>query len=188
MNILFVVCAAAIAVPAISSAYEKAFAATQPGTVEFKTIPERTVILAEHSDGYFDGNNRMFGQLFRYIKDNGVSMTVPVKADIDPGRMYFYVGNKDLAKDLKDTENVKVATEPEHRVLSIGVRGAYSEANFESARDTLYNQLATDKQWKKAGEAYAIYWNGPYVPGFMKRFEVHVPVEPKPTERKTGRP
>jgi hypothetical protein len=29
-----------------------------------------------------------------------------------------------------------------------------------------------------AGEAYAIYWNSPFVPGFLKRYEVHVPVEP----------
>ena len=28
-----------------------------------------------------------------------------------------------------------------------------------------------------AGEAYGVYWNAPYVPFFMKRFEVHVPVK-----------
>ena len=30
-----------------------------------------------------------------------------------------------------------------------------------------------------AGEPYGVYWNAPYVPFFLKRFEVHVPVRPK---------
>jgi len=24
-----------------------------------------------------------------------------------------------------------------------------------------------------------VYWNAPYVPFFMKRFEVHVPIQPR---------
>lgn len=179
MNTLFVICAVSMAIPTVSMAYESAFAATKPGTIEVKTIPERTLIVAQHSVGYFDGNNRMFGQLFRYIQDNDVSMTVPVKAEINPGKMYFYVGTKDLSKDLKDTENVKLVKEPAHRVLSIGLCGSYSKKNFEAARDKLFDHLASGKTWKKAGSAYAVYWNGPYVPAFMKRFEVHVPVEDK---------
>lgn len=127
MNTLLALCAAAIAVPAIGLAYENAFAATPSGTIEIKTIPERTLIVAENAGGYFDGNNGLFGQLFRYIKDNNVSMTVPVKAEINPGKMYFYIGSKDLAKDLKQTDSVKIVVEPAHTVVSIGVRGGYSE-------------------------------------------------------------
>jgi hypothetical protein len=29
-------------------------------------------------------------------------------------------------------------------------------------------------------DPYAVFWNGPYVPPFMKRFEIHVPVERLP--------
>ena len=105
-------------------------------------------------------------------------MTVPVKADIDPGNMYFYVGTKDLEKDLKNSSSVEVITEPELQVISIGARGGYSEKNFEQARTKLFDQLANSTDWKKNGEAYAIFWNGPYVPGFMKKFEVHIPVIP----------
>lgn len=180
MNRLLVVCAAAIAVPATGLAYEHAFAATDPGTIEIKTIPERTLIVAENDGSYFDDNNGLFGQLFRYIQDNGVSMTVPVKAEIQPGKMYFYVGSKDLAKDLKQTDAVKIVVEPERTVLSIGVRGGYSEKNYSEARARLFDWLAASKDWDQASEAYAIYWNGPFVPGFMKRFEVHIPVAPKP--------
>lgn len=30
-----------------------------------------------------------------------------------------------------------------------------------------------------SGPAYAVYWNGTYVPCVLKQFEVHIPVEPK---------
>jgi hypothetical protein len=162
----------------VGLAYEKAFEETDPGKTEIKIIPERTLIVARREQNYFEENNALFGQLFRYIQDHDVSMTVPVKADIDPGRMYFYIGAEDLKKDLKSSGAVDVITEPERRVLSIGVRGGYSEKNFEKARDTLLDQLAVEKEWKQNGEAYAIFWNGPFVPGFMKKFEVHVPVVP----------
>ncbi|MDF7825634.1 heme-binding protein [Pontiellaceae bacterium B12227] len=178
MNALWVVAAAALAVPAMSVAYEKAFKSTDAGTIEIKEIPERTLIVARRGESYFEENNALFGQLFRYIKDNDVSMTVPVKADIDPGNMYFYVGSKDLAKDLRDTDSVKVVVEPVRQVLSIGVRGGYSENNFRKAREKLFEQLDASKDWKVTGEAYAIFWNGPYVPSFMKKFEVHVPIVP----------
>jgi hypothetical protein len=82
---------------------------------------------------------------------------------------------------LKDSGAVKVVIEPEHQVLSIGVRGSYSEKHFKEARESLFDHLAASKDWKKSGEAYAIYWNAPYVPGFMKKFEVHVPVKAKPS-------
>jgi effector-binding domain-containing protein len=177
MNTVWIVCAAMLAVPVVGSAYEKAFDATDAGTIEIKTIPERTLIMAQRDDRYFEENNALFGKLFRYIKDNEVSMTVPVKAEIDPGKMYFYVGSKDLVKELQSTDAVRVVIEPARTVMSIGVRGGYSENNFEEAREKLFDSLAASKDWKPCGEAYAIFWNGPYVPGFMKKFEVHVPVE-----------
>ena len=184
MNSVWILCAALIAVPAVGLAYEKAFESTDAGVIEVKIIPERTLIVAQRGESYFEENNALFGKLFRYIKDNDVSMTVPVKADIDPGKMYFYVGSKDLVKDLQSTDSVKVITEPERPVMSIGVRGGYSEKNFEEAREKLFDSLAASKDWKKSGEAYAIYWNGPYVPAFMKKFEVHVPVMPIVNEKK----
>lgn len=179
MNTLFILCAVAVAVPMAGLGYEKAFVETKAGKIETKTIPERTLLVAQRTESYFEENNALFGSLFRYIKDNDVSMTVPVKAEINPGKMYFYVGSKDVLKELKDTEAVKVVTEPERLVMSIGVRGGYSERNFQEAREKLFNHLAGSDRWKKAGNAYAIFWHAPYVPAFMKRFEVHVPIEPK---------
>ena len=178
MNTLQILFAAALVIPAVGLAYEKAFEPTDPGEVEIKKIPERTVIVSRGAEDYFSGDNRMFGQLFRYIQQHDVAMTVPVKADIEPGRMYFYIGTDDLQKDLKSSGSVEVMTEPETVVMSIGIRGGYSEKNFMKARDKLLQQLDEDGKWQRSGEPYAIFWNGPYVPAFMKKFEVHVPVIP----------
>jgi len=178
MNQLTLICAATVLIPALGLAYEKAFEETGPGEIEIKTITERTLIVARRGGNYFDANNALFGTLFRYIQDNDVSMTVPVKADIEPGNMYFYIGTEDLKKELGNSGSVEVVTEPERQVMSLGVRGGYSEKNFKKARAKLLDQLASSKSWKMDGAVYAIFWNGPYVPAFMKRFEVHVPVIP----------
>ena len=178
MNSFFMLCVVAVAVPGSGLAYEKAFPATKPGSIEVKSIPEHTLIVAQRGESYFDENNALFRNLFRYISKNDVSMTTPVKADIDPGKMYFYVGSKDVSKDLKDTEQVKVISEPQRSVLSIGVRGSYSEKNYSKACGQLIAHLAESKNLEKTGQPYAIFWHGPYVPGFMKHFEIHIPVKP----------
>lgn len=165
--------------PMIVPAYERAFEKTAPGSIEVKVIPERTVIIASREGKYFEQNNALFRKLFGYISQNDIAMTVPVKAEMDPGRMYFYVGSDDLDKDLADTEYVQVRVEPSTRVLSIGIRGGYSEKNFEQAQKKLFDHLEASEDWKMSGPAYAIYWNGPYVPAFLKQFEVHIPIEPK---------
>lgn len=38
--------------------------------------------------------------------------------------------------------------------------------------------LAKRADVKAAGEPYAIYWNSPSVPFFLKKSEVHLPVVP----------
>ena len=168
---------AATVVPAAVPAYEKMMKDTPPGKMEVKTLPARTVMMTEAGGSYFDANNNLFGRLFRFIQMNDVAMTVPVKADIEPGRMYFYLGSDEAGKKLQPLEGVAVSTEPEQVVMSIGVRGSYSEKNFLKARAELLKQLENSDEWIEAGSPYAVFWNGPYVPGFMKRFEVHVPVK-----------
>ena len=87
---------------------EKIFRETAPGTVEVKILPVRTVMMAESGRSYFDVHNGLFGRLFRYIQYNDVAMTVPVKADIEPGRMYFYLGSRENPEDLKALQEVVI--------------------------------------------------------------------------------
>ena len=162
-----------------SQAAQQAFRSTEPGSVEFKKIPPQTLIYSETEDSYFTADNGLFGKLFNYIQSRRIPMTPPVKADINPGKMYFYIGSADEHTPLFDTQDVKVIKQPAYWVISMAKRGAYSRENFTSTEGALYEELASSEGWKAVGNAYAIYWNGPYIPGFMKQYEVHIPVVPQ---------
>jgi len=158
------------------SAYEAAYPKTPNGTIDIKTIPAAKLMVTEDTGNYFDHNNDMFRSLFRYISANEVSMTVPVEAQVEKAQMTFYVGSSDLEKELADQGNVKVLNVPERTVASIGIRGSYSKKNFEKNREKLIAWLAENPRYQPAGEAYAVYWDAPFVPWFMKHSEVHIPV------------
>jgi DNA gyrase inhibitor GyrI len=160
----------------MSSAYEQAFPKTASGTYEIKTLPAARLIATQTDAAYFEGNNGLFRPLFRYIQANDIPMTTPVEAEMDPGVMYFYIGSDIDPAVLKETDRVSVHQMPERIVASFGVRGAYSEDNFEDAAQKLKAWLRENEEYEATGEARGIFWNGPYVPGLFKRFEVHIPV------------
>ena len=156
---------------------EQAFKKTPVGKIEIKIIPESTLLVAEASGNYYGGRNDLFRRLFSYISENNVSMTVPVEARVENAQMKFYVGTKDKIKALKDQGSVQVVTVPQRTVLSIGIRGAYSESNFVRAKATLEQWLTDNKEYRQAGEAYAVFWDAPFMPWFLKRSEVHITVD-----------
>ena len=155
---------------------ESAFNKTSAGKIEIKTIPESKVLMSEMKGNYFNTKNILFRALFNYIQDNQVSMTVPVEAEIDSSTMKFYLGTKDKIKDLPDKRNVRVVTVPGRTVVSMGIRGAYTKSNFDKALKKLETWLTENKQYMETGDAYGVFWDGPFMPWFLKRSEVHIPV------------
>jgi hypothetical protein len=170
---IFLFCIFSNTMPAI----EKAFPQTEVGQIEVKTLPASHLISSHSDRSYFDSNNQLFRPLFRYITSRDIAMTTPVEAEIEPGIMYFYIGEEAIEKAQESTENVTIRSLPERTVASIGARGGYSEANFRDAEAELRSWLAAQSDYRAIGAARGIYWNGPYVPGLFKRFEVHIPVE-----------
>jgi DNA gyrase inhibitor GyrI len=170
------------------AAYEAAYPKTPNGTIEIKTIPAAKLLVTEAPGGYFDRNNDMFMRLFRYISANDVSMTVPVEAQIEKAEMKFYVGRDDSAKNLTEQAAVKVVNVPERTVVSIGIRGSYTKVTFEKNRDRLVAWLRENTRYRAAGDAYAVYWDAPFVPWFLKHSEVHIPVtdQKNPAENNLG--
>lgn len=160
------------------SAYESAFARTNVGTIEIKTIPAARLLASQSDKSYFESDNGLFRPLFRYIQANDIAMTTPVEAAIAPGTMYFYVGSDYADLELKNTDEVTILELPERTVLSLGVRGGYSAKNFNRAQAQLLTHLSEQNEWLATGPARAIYWNSPFMPGIFKRSEVHIPVEP----------
>lgn len=158
-------------------AAEKAFPQTPVNVIEIKVLPAARLIATQTEQSYFENNGRLFRPLFRYIQGNDISMTTPVEAEIAPGVMYFHIGSDATKQVLESTDEVSVYELPERTVASIGARGSYSEANFREAAAELNAWLKTDESYQAAGSPRAIFWNGPYVPGILKRFEVHIPVE-----------
>lgn len=156
---------------------EQAFKKTPAGRIEVKIIPESTVLVAETGGRYYGTRNDLFRRLFSYISENNVAMTVPVEARVDNAQMKFYVGSKDKIKALKNQGNVQVVTVPQRTVVSIGVRGAYTENNFLRAKARLEQWLKDTAEYRQSGDTYVVFWDAPFMPFFLKRSEVHIPVE-----------
>jgi DNA gyrase inhibitor GyrI len=160
-------------------AYEAAYPKTPKGAIEIKTIPAAKLMVTESPGGYFDRSNDLFRRLFRYISANDVSMTVPVEAQVENAQMKFYVSKADSSKNLPEQGQVKVVNLPERTVVSIGIRGSYTKEKFDKNREKLTVWLRENPRYQPAGDAYAVYWDAPFVPWFLKHSEVHIPVTEK---------
>jgi hypothetical protein len=165
----------------VSSAWatEQAFPPSSVGTAELKTLPSGVLLKSSSAGNYFDQSNRLFRPLFNYISSNDISMTTPVEAKIDGAAMFFWVAESQRAKVGVSTAAVEVVEIPQRWVASLGDRGSYSAGNFAKTRDQLLVWLAQRNDVEAAGSPYAVYWSGPFTPGFLKRFEVHIPVRSK---------
>ncbi len=155
---------------------QQAFPQTEPGVCEIKTLPAGTLLRSGGSGNYFRDANGLFMPLFRYISSHKIAMTTPVEARVDEAAMFFWVAQSERAKVTGSDGSVVVVEVPARKVASLGGRGSYDQANFEKARDAVLAWLKGQRDIEPTGPAYAVYWNGPYVPWFMKRYEVHVPV------------
>ena len=155
---------------------ESAFPETEPGQIEVKLLPAGKLLESRGSGSYFDESNGLFRPLFNYIQKHEIAMTTPVEAQINPGIMYFWVGSDEVGKATEDNGGVRVIEVPSRKVAAIGVRGAYSWSNFEEARTALLEWVSLQPGLSAIGEPWAVYWNGPMTPWFMKRAEVQVEV------------
>jgi hypothetical protein len=169
-------CLALFVTPAM--AYESIHEKTPVGEIVVLELPARIAIETGANAPYFESNGKLFGKLFRFIDSNEISMTTPVEAEIEPGKMRFFVGSKDKAKakELRSNQEVKVIRMEPRTVVSIGIRGSYTEHRFHNNEEKLRRWLEDNPEYIPTGEAYAVYWNSPFVPGIIKRSEVHIPV------------
>ena len=165
-----------IALVSSAMATEQAFPPSPVGTPELKTLPAGLLLQASAVGNYFEESNRLFRPLFSYISSHEIAMTTPVEARIEGAAMSFWVAESQRAKVTASTAAVEVVEIPQRWVASLGDRGGYSASNFAKTRDRLLAWLGQRKDVEAAGVPYAVYWNGPFTPGFLKRFEVHIPV------------
>lgn len=165
-----------LAVPTEASAARKMFPKTPSGKIEIKTIPPSVLLTTEMEGDYFDRSNDLFRRLFDYIKSNSVSMTAPVEGYLDGAGMSFYVGPEDRDRGLADQGGVAVLEVPERLIAAIGGRGSYRKKNVMKLKGRLEEWLEGNPDYGPDGEAYAVFWNAPFIPWFLRTLEVHIPV------------
>ena len=175
---LLIMCAL---IPSFLRGAEDAYPRTPVGVCETKRLPAARLMLATGQGNYFTSGNRLFGRLFRYIQSNNIPMTAPVEARMEPAVMVFYCDPASAGReDLKASPEVVLQSVPERTVAAIGIRGSYTSESYAANLAKLREWLKTRADLRGTGEPYAVYWDSPFVPGFMKRSEVHIPVEPVP--------
>lgn len=157
--------------------YESIYPRTAVGAIEIKKLPARTTLVASAPGDAFKDRGAAFRTLFAYINENQIAMSVPVEASASRNEMLFFVGARQAqSRPLASTNGVSVQRLPESTVASIGVRGSYSRANFDAAVSRLNAWLAGHPEWRAEGAPYAVYWNSPFVPWFLRKSEIHQPL------------
>lgn len=156
--------------------YESIFPRTPAGTLEVKTLPARQALVASADGDAFKDRGAAFRKLFAYISDHQVAMSVPVAASASTNEMAFFVGSANTGKPLAAAGCVTVQTIPETTVASIGLRGGYSRSNYGEGLKRLRAWLAFQPAWQPCGEPYAVYWNSPFTPPFLRKSEIHIPL------------
>lgn len=161
---------------------------TPVGEVRIRQYPQYRAasVTREAADG---GTGRMFNALFDHIQRNDIAMTAPVDmgyaasdAEGSPEvraakmeSMAFLYRTTDLGPTGEDgpvrIEDVATAT-----YASVGVRGSYSQKNFEKGLAKVRDWLDAQVDWKPDGPPRYLGYNGPFTLWFMRYGEVQVPV------------
>jgi len=138
--------------------------------------------------GVTGGPNVMFRPLFNHIKRNDIPMTAPIEirypeqseSGDGAASMAFLYGEPSWGTSGADATDQRVVVEdvPAMTVVSIGVRGSYTDANFKKALGKLTEWLQQHEQQVRVnGPPRYMGYNSPFVIGFLKYGEVQLPVE-----------
>ena len=159
-------------------AYDSAFAKTPVDEYQIRELPAGRWLVSKGDGRYFDSSSKMFRKLFSYIKENEVSMTVPVVGHLDEAEMRFYLGSE-ASDDLVDSDKVQIVSVPARRVAALGASGSYTQKNVDVAINSLEVWIKNEEKIQPAGEPYAVFWDGPFKLWFLKQFEIHIPITEK---------
>jgi hypothetical protein len=172
-------------------------APTPPAAIELKRYPtvRRAEMRMEADKGVNSqqGRNLAFWPLFNHISKNDIEMTSPVemdyprvKIDSDPQAatkdasnewtMSFLYRTTDLGPTGTDGK-VQITDAAPLTVLSIGMMGPYMASRDFANLKVLRDWLEANPQWRAAGPARSLYYNGPDVVPARQWSEFQIPVE-----------
>lgn len=130
-----------------------------------------------------DEDNGAFGRLFRHITTNNVKMTAPVemtfeKESAEPVAMAFLYESPTQGEARREGE-VDVIDLPAVTVVSVGVRGNYTDARREKAIEKLKAWVNASGEFEIVGAPRLMGYNSPFVLPILRFAEVQIPVRKK---------
>jgi hypothetical protein len=156
---------------------------TPVGEIQVKTYPGYREAIVDDAEGQ-PNNSGAFGVLFQHIKNNDIAMTAPVDVTYDPAtdsprmRSMSFLYDTPERGPVGEDGKVTVRDVPPTTTLSIGVRGGYSDTNFQKNVTRLEQWLADQTDYHPAGPPRLLGYNSPLVPPFWKYAEVQIPIKP----------
>ena len=129
-----------------------------------------------------DPQSSMFRRLFRHIQEKDIAMTAPVDMSYEPTNEEPQINSMSFLYDLPERGalandgDVIVRDAPQRTVVSIGVRGSYSDEHFKAAHQELKTWLAEQEVYESVGPPRYLGYNSPLVPFFWRYGEVQIPV------------
>ena len=175
-NFALLIAAFCVAATSPARAYEQAYAPASAEAIEVFVVPATRWLSTAAEGRYFERSGELFGRLFEYISANDIAMTVPVEGRLDAAEMRFFVDP--AVASATSSQLVDVVSTSARRVARLGGKGSYSEENIAAVRAKVEAWIAANPKWQASGPAYAVFWNGPLTPWFLKRFEVHIAIAP----------
>lgn len=156
---------------------------TPVGEIEIRSYPvyRAATVTAERLSVREDGRAMapMFRELFGHIKERDIAMTAPVDMRYGEGTtmtaMAFLYRRPD--QGVAETDGAVVVEDiASQTFVSLGVRGDYTDARFQRAREKLEAWLDANPVWEVTGGARYLGYNGPFTPTFWRYGEVQLPV------------
>jgi len=161
---------------------------TTDGEIEVKQYPAYRAATVQVSGELANAPSQGFSPLYRHISSNDISMTSPVETRYPTATLQadassegqadvsFLYRSLDIVPEAV-AQNVRVEEMPPMTVVSLGVRGGYDYGAYTKGIQRLQAWLTEHPEYVVAGPPRRFFYDGPYVPDFLKRSDIQIPVE-----------
>lgn len=188
---------ALLAIPAILIGGHNAVSAPLPDgfppptpaeKIEIKNYPAYRSGTVTYKGELSQATGAAFDPLYRHISSNNIAMTAPVEAryplmtlredklnERGEAEVSFLYRSTDIHPQ-QIAQGIKVEDHSSMTVVSIGIQGDYSYANYQQHLKQLREWLAQHPNYTVVGQPRRFFYDSPFIPDALKRSEVQIPV------------
>ena len=160
---------------------------TPDGAIAVKQYPAYRAATVQVAGRLADAPSQGFSPLFNHISSNDISMTAPVETRYPPATLQpqavtegqatvsFLYRSLDIVPQ-EIAQDVQVEDIPPMLVVSLGRRGGYGYDNYADGIEQLQAWLAEHPEYAVAGSPRRLFYDGPFVPDFLKRNDIQIPI------------